>query len=270
MSKNNFKKILILNEQHHSNIGGTERYVRNLINIFTESDNFYVYEISMFFDENLLKYINNYEYVKQDFFKNLNITNLKKITNKNLFGKLYLWFKLIVPLLKWSAFINKFIKKNSIDYVIDNTVNIPNGLMFISKRTKCVWIQHFDASNYIEKNIFTKVFRKILSFIFCVKNRFKIENVVVYSDNDKKSFIDKKLISKHANFFSIPLSCSSKEEIKYRLDNIDEKIRHKSQIAYIGRLNESQKNISFLKKIVDSSERERERERWKNKNKCLW
>lgn len=108
------KKILILNDKHHSNIGGTETYTKNLIKILN-ANNHKVFEINFFSEKSeTLSEIPNYQ----------NIVHKIKFhpISLKVFNLPFMLFKLILKTLKFNKLVNKTIKNKKIDIVIDNTV----------------------------------------------------------------------------------------------------------------------------------------------------
>ena len=208
-----YKKILILNEYHHTEIGGKERYVRHLIDILTRN-NFKVYEMNMYKKiTNSTFSHKNYSYIES----NIHNNHLIKPTNKNKIDQLIFYTKLIIAYIKWKHEVKKIIKKENIEVVIDNTYNSP--ISFV-KSVKYIWVQHLDFPIYtniflsfLSKNIFTKMFGKIGRNILGIKNRLNFPNIVTYSKEDESLLIrykEKWHLDRHNKSRYYPIALSSK------------------------------------------------------------
>lgn len=129
------KNILILSDRHHSNIGGTETYTKKIIEILTGKGHT-IFEINFFKQKN--DFIN-----KRKNYENIN-HKIKfppiKLKNINLIFSI---FKFMWSSVKFCRLINKTIKKQKINIVIDNTVK---SIPYIKKKkVDYIWIAHFDV-----------------------------------------------------------------------------------------------------------------------------
>ncbi|WP_027124264.1 glycosyltransferase family 4 protein [Mycoplasmoides pirum] len=229
------KKILILNSKPHFNHGGIETYSTHLINFFLEKK-YKVFEISQLPEKNFLEdFDENFYFIYHDFYN-------KSKLNKKKYSYFLTYFKLFWISVKVNKLAKKIIKKYNIDVVIDN--NFATYITFV-KNVKYIWVQHYDW-NIIRGKKIISFLRKILF----VKNRLLYPNIVVYSSFDKEFLIKYKLINQtKTNIFDIfpGFFLDNKKN-----QNID--LSSKTQVAYLGRLDDKQKNINFLKKIVDKAE----------------
>ncbi|WP_033159848.1 glycosyltransferase family 4 protein [Mycoplasmoides alvi] len=239
------KKILILTHHNSNDIGGIERYVKNLIEIFT-SNSYLVYEINIFSEKKYLNFAkHNYNYIYTPFFEKLNLKNKEKeISNKNIWKKIFYYFKFYLCELKNCFFIKKFVKQNKIDIVINNNFSTP---LFFNKNTKYIWVQHFDEKIYSSISMFQKIIRKLLF----IKNVLHYPNLVLFSQKDTKIFIEKKMVKKNTNIKDIVPAINFPIATSIPNWNID--FNKKLNISYIGRMENGQKNISFLNEIVELS-----------------
>ncbi|WP_027124294.1 glycosyltransferase, partial [Mycoplasmoides pirum] len=158
------KNILIINENIHIKIGGIETYSANLINILLKN-NFKVFEFSLK-NSSVSKVEKNYVLIKNKIFNKINFKN--KLINNFLYT------------LKLNKYINKIIKQNKIDVVIQNNFIFP--VSKFKKNVKYIWIQHFDWSFYLSEKSKLKFW---LKKIFNLKNNFSYPNIVVFNKIDK-------------------------------------------------------------------------------------
>ncbi|WP_033160225.1 glycosyltransferase family protein [Mycoplasmoides alvi] len=179
------KKILIINVKPHTEIGGIETYSKKLINLFLKQ-NFQVFELPCSFD-------NTWNEVDSS---NSN-DNYHLLTNTTFWNKT--WKNLIGPFfntIKKNKFINKVIRENKIDIVVQNNFSFPK-LKFLPN-VKYVWVQHFDWWFY-KSNKYAAFIKKILN----IKDNFLFSNIVVYTKKDKDYLLAKKLVKNNTNIYSI-------------------------------------------------------------------
>ncbi|WP_036448957.1 glycosyltransferase, partial [Mycoplasmoides pirum] len=214
-------------------------YTKNLINIFTKN-NYFVYEINVYSEKkNLFCSSNgNYEFVHTKYFENLNLKkDLNNKKTRNLFKRFFIFFKLYLCEIKNAFFIKKFIRLHNIDIVINNNFSTP---IWFNKFSKYIWIQHFDSQVYL-LSFWNKILRK---FLF-INNPLKYPNIVFFTKKDFDYFLSKKMINnKKTNSFYISPSIPRDKNLNFKNFN------NKTQITYIGRLENKQKNINFLNEIV--------------------
>ncbi|WP_027124267.1 glycosyltransferase [Mycoplasmoides pirum] len=179
------KNILIINKRNHTKIGGIETYCKELINILIKN-NFKVFEFSENnFDSKITK--KNYVLIKNKIFNKINFKN--KLINNFLYT------------LKLNKYINKIIKQNKIDVVIQNNFIFP--VLKFKKNVKYIWIQHSDWPFYLsEKNKFKFWLKKI----FNLKNNFSYPNIVVFNKIDKFFLKSNKIVKEKINV--VPISTS--------------------------------------------------------------
>lgn len=231
------KNILILNDRHHSNIGGTETYTKKIIKILTDNGH-KVFEINFFKQKNDFKNrIKNYEHIDHKIkFPLINLKNINLI---------FLIFKFIWSNLKFCRLISKTIKSKKISIVIDNTVK---SIPYIKrKKIDYIWIAHFDITKlcYEEKKVTTK----FIKFIALRPNKFKYKKIILFTQKDKEALlkINKKI--KPENIFTCPLAHKNLLEINNF--NIQDKIEKANKVVWAGRIDQNQKNINFIAKIAE-------------------
>lgn len=229
------KNILILNDNHHSNIGGTETYTRKIIEILTEK-NHKVFEINFLKQKNYFKEkIKNYEHINHKI-------EFSLIKSKNIYS-IFLIFKFLLSTWKFCRLINKTVKTKKISVVIDNTVK---SIPYIKKKkVDYIWVAHFDIIklyNEEQKN-------KFIKRLAIRQNKFKYRKIVVFTEKDKNELIKKNKKMKSENIFTCPLAHKNLSEINSF--SVFEKIDNAKNIVYIGRIDQNQKNIEFIKKIAE-------------------
>lgn len=228
------KRILIINDNHHSIIGGTENYTYKLIKIFTNL-NHNVFELNLKYKNSDL-ILNNYENIKHK------INKLeRKSTNFILF-----WFASFINYLKFNLLIHKILKKKNIDIVIDNSQYASYKFLKPSNKKKFIWVSHNDI---------TKIYNQQKSFWYKIKmiislksNRLYFNKIIVFSEIDKKWLLNNNKKIRANNVLICPLAHKSYEKINNF--NIEEKLRTAKNIVSMGRLEQNQKNISFIAKIA--------------------
>lgn len=230
------KNILILNDNHHSNIGGTETYTKKIIKILTEK-NHKVFEINFLNTKKDFKEkIKNYEHINHRI-------KFKLIKSKNIYS-IFLIFKFMLSTWKFCRLINKTIKKQKISVVIDNTVK---SIPYIKKKkVDYIWVAHFDIIKLYNEGKKGRLIKRLAAR----QNKFKYKKIVVFTEKDKNELIKANKKIKSENIFTCPLAHKNLSEINSF--NVFEKINNAKNIVYIGRIDQNQKNIEFIKKIAEN------------------
>lgn len=229
------KNILILNDNHHSNIGGTETYTKKIMEILTKN-NHKVFEINFLKQKNdFKKKIKNYEHINHKI-------EFPLIKSKNIYS-IFLIFKFILSTWKFCRLINKTIKSKKINIVIDNTVK---SIPYIKrKKIDYIWIAHFDIIKLYNEEKENRFIKRLA----IRQNKFKYKKIVVFTEKDKNELIKINKKIKPENIFACPLAHQNLSEINSF--SVCEKINNAKNIVYIGRIDQNQKNIEFIKKVAE-------------------
>ena len=216
-------KILILTEHTHNRIGGIETYTRLLMDYFHSLG----HEIAEFsLDLNFNKVIEGEKpfvkqlYVRDKKYKTCSL-QLKKLTKKiEICSKDY-------------------------DLIINQINNVPWSKNVYSSE-KWIFIQHFSYRFYKQEFIMGKFLAPIIYFgmwLFKFKNpinRFK--NIVVFSEKDIQE-----LKIKTTKTFVVPLA---KYSINEMINFQTNKITKTDKFLFLGRIDNSQKNVKFVQKTI--------------------
>ncbi|MDK2819761.1 MAG: glycosyltransferase family 4 protein [Mycoplasmataceae bacterium] len=215
-------KILILTEHMHNRLGGIETYTRLLMDYFYKEG----HEVSEFsFDLDSLMVLEDEKY----FIKQLHRRDIK--------------FRKLLDLRK----LTKKIENISKDYdLIINQINNAPWSNNIYKSEKWIFVQHFSSNFFKQHYIAGKFLAPIIYFgmwLFKIKNPFKnFQNHVVFSKSD----LDQLKIKKGKTFI-IPLAKYTVAEIN---DFQKNKLSRNDKFLYIGRIDNRQKNVNFIQKII--------------------
>lgn len=231
------KRLLILNYEHHSNLGGTERYTKNLIDVLIDKGH-KVFEIDFHpFQKKYLNENKNYEHIDHK------IKMPKR--NNRIINLPFIIFKFFWNTFKFNKLINKTIKNKKIDIVIDNTTDtIP---YIKKKKVSYIWIAHFDIIKIYNEQ--KRLISKFKRWITLRPNKFKYKKIIVYTKNDKNALIniDKKINSN--NIYFCPLAHKNLSEINNF--NLQEKVEKAKKIVWLGRIDDNIKNIKFITKLAE-------------------
>lgn len=225
-------KILIINENHHSCIGGIEIYSKKLFDLFLSLGH-NVFEYSFNINPEKIGESEN----------NKNIVNLNdkgKKSNRKLTIK-----EKRVTIKKAVLEIAKI--QNEYDLIINQTANV-KWPKEIYKNSKWLYVQHFNPSFYKQKFILGRFLAPVIYWgmhIFGIKNPFNyFQNFIFFSKQDAVILNKKK-----KNHWIISLAATTNEkiiEIKKRKKNSFNK-----KLIYFGRIDTKQKQI---KKMIKFSE----------------
>lgn len=232
-------KILIISENRHNTAGGIEKYNNNLINIFSDHGHT-VDEFSFHFRPE-----------KPEIFE-----QNKKVQMVNE----TLPFQKISTIKRWQL-ISRFKKKileieKEYDVVINSTNNI-SWPKYIYRQKRWIYVQHFNKDFYLQKYIAGKFLAPIIYFgmsLFGIKNPFKkFQNIVFFTEDEKKDFIKNDNKNNTKKFFCIPIGVYKEAEIKQfsQKINYDNKTEN---FVYFGRIDNYQKRIKMVNKIFDKSQ----------------
>lgn len=87
--------------------------------------------------------------------------------------------------VKFCRLINKTIKKQKINIVIDNTVK---SIPYIKKKkVDYIWIAHFDVIKLYNEQ--KKLTTKFIKFMALRPNKFKYKKIVLYTQKDKEALL---------------------------------------------------------------------------------
>ncbi|MGL4768972.1 MAG: glycosyltransferase family 4 protein [Mycoplasmoidaceae bacterium] len=236
------KKILIISWALCPNIGGVEKYVDNLIKLFTNKG----FTIDIYITD----YINletRKEY--KEYYPNINIIfgnskNLKNWVLKNRFLISFCW---LFRIIKTRFLFNKFFNNIDYDFIIDNTAF---NFSKLRKNKKALFIIHMDISNLlneklknykifeIKKIIYYIIFQKIIKVSESLKD---YSNIVLFSEKDKLILENSKDIKKWQKIFHSFCSIKNPEHnSEYNLYG---------NIISILRFSNTEKNLIFLDEV---------------------
>ncbi len=226
------KKILIISLKKHNNFGGIENYNRKLSAILNAND----YDVSEFYFMDNICGIEDVRYIHPVFNPDILAMHTKYLTVKNPIKRMYIMFKIHIKIRK---FIYSIYSKY--DLIIDCT-----SVYFKKFKNKenYIWVQHANPNYYYGQNsnmLYSIKFKIFNILLFKTLNPFdKAKNIVLY-DAFNKDVIKRK---QNIRYHCIPL-CSYNE--KYILNNKhDYQLSKHTKIIYMGRINQTAKNVNFL------------------------
>ncbi len=127
-----------------------------------------------------------------------------------------------------------------------------------SKTNKCIWVQHFFLGLFDGKHLSKyKTIERLINWWTnkASKNRYNVlyshKNIVLFDENNKKHLNLERFKTNEFNIFTSMLSEYDKEYIESQ-----KAIQIKDRIydfIYIGRINNIQKNITFINKVFKNS-----------------
>lgn len=229
-------KILLIIPHKLDKIGGVSNYNKLLIKLFEK----------------------NGSQIKQLVLSDIDYDYIPKFDKKILKNKIY-WKKF----LNNKSLIKKFIYRykcikisrkiiNKIDFSEFDLIIDSSNLFFnkLAKKINYFWVQHGHPSYYngkVYKNFLKRIGIFTLNIIANIKNPFINNRNVVLFDTFN-SPLNK---NKNVNYFFIPISSFTKEEI---INNKNQKIKDikNNNIVFMGRLDNASKNISKLNDIANT------------------
>ncbi|MGY6171931.1 glycosyltransferase [Candidatus Mycoplasma pogonae] len=232
------KKILVFSQRPHTLIGGIEAYAINLFHAFSENPNYEIHET----------YFNN------DTFDAVVSEKLAFTKSQNFFEmhNLKAEAKFFPSSTKNEKRVIRLLKK--VDFVEYDMIIFQNYRFFkMSKKLnlkKAVFVQHLTYDFYEDFCNQNAIIKTIIKLWFTHPysnkyNFFKFSNNVVVFDKANEEYINKKL-NLDKKFYQIAIPYSGKilnsSEIIYS---------KKTNILYSGRIDNFQKNISFLIKAAN-------------------
>lgn len=239
MSNKYLKKVLILNSKTHTELGGIETYSHKLINLFLKNG-YQVFELSqqpVVSEKKINSTLGQYIFVNHNFYKKTKI--------KKTILPFYNSFLLYITSVKVNKLHKKLVKKYKIPIVIDNNFSIK---ISFCKNTKYFWVQHFDAET-IKDSFLKRIIKKIL----LIKNRFNFPAIITYTQKNIDYLIKNKLVNpKKSKIYSIVPGIIIPS-------NTHTHTQTSSEIAFIGRLDNNQKNIQFLNEITKVANKNNEK-----------
>lgn len=225
-------KILIINENHHSCIGGIETYTKKLANLFTQLG----HQVSEF------AFHLNPERIGEAATNN-QIINLNPLKPEQLQSR-SMWQKRIAIKTGVAKILTI---QDQYDLIINQSANVkwPSA---IYQNPKWLYIQHFHPDFYQQKFIAGKFLAPIIRWgmqMVGIKNPFKhFQNFVCYTQADQNRFGFKN----HQRCWNIPLSAFDAKEIKAIRDT--KKPHLNPQLIYLGRIDPMQKQIKKMIKFA--------------------
>ncbi|MGL4769245.1 MAG: glycosyltransferase [Mycoplasmoidaceae bacterium] len=233
------KKVLIIAQRMLPDIGGIEKYIDNLINLFSLENlkiNIYITEIVS----------SKYEKEYKKKYPNVNIIYAKYIKNNNFHFLNNVFFKNFFNIINKKIAFGKFYKKKNYDLIIDNTFF---NFRELRKDKKVYYVQHNSPEIFIKKKI--KLFFLINPKKFILVLRDKIlktslswiyyTNIILYSEKDKIIFEKHRKFSNWQNVFFC-LCCIRKYDIEYNYNS-------RGNIISILRYENEQKNLTFMDEV---------------------
>ena len=144
--------------------------------------------------------------------------------------------------------LDKFKKENKFDLIINNMAHgfrfetIGENEILIQHQTP--WVYQFYFSG-VKNNLISKITGFFSALFVGNKNRMLMHKTVLFYDLSNKKDAEQRFNFKYKNLPTLHLCPVSKKEVQ----NIRYE-KNKSNIVYIGRINQFQKNIKFLVKIA--------------------
>ncbi|MGL5630449.1 MAG: glycosyltransferase [Mycoplasmoidaceae bacterium] len=231
------KKVLIIARKILPDIGGVEKYIDNLINLFS-SENFKIdiYITEIISSEYKIKYKEQYP--------NVNII-YSKISNPKSFQKILLKHY-VFNLLNKKFLFSKFYKKKNYDFIIDNTFF---NFRELRKDKKVIYVQHNSPELFMNKksDLFSLINpRKLISIQFdkilkILSSWMHYSNIIIFSEKDKIIFEKYKKFSNWQNVFFC-LCCIKKYDIEYNYNP-------KGNVVSILRYENGSKNLKFMDEV---------------------
>ncbi len=253
MLKNtNVKKALIIALGRHDTLGGTQNYSIKLINILKEMK----YEITEYSCDLVFESLNG---SLIEGINSINNSSTVKQTHNDFYrGKIYLR-----QLKNANKELKELTSKNDYDIIIDFRQVSKNKKKTIIPVENKVWVQHVSPAVLEGRGVSNKFFEFFLKGYF--KNRnflYPQQNLVLYDEENFNYLDQNKMKSKNVDL--IPLS--HKKDTSAVLPTINF-LDRQFEMGYIGRIEDKQKNISFL--IKSSKYADTEINIWGNGDKKL-
>ena len=229
------KRVLFIENRPDYGLGGIENYNQKLIKILKQNfPNVIIDKCNLLntFDKNDddLENTNKFKSTKHTKW----ISNIK---NQFIFNCL-IGFHLI----SFRKLVYRLVEQNHYDLIIDSTITFFKKL---KDNSNYYWVQHVTPEYYdfsCMKNKFARSITFLASRLFGMRNPIKQNhNIIVY---DKKNLEVAKSLNPTINATDINLS--------YKVPNLvitKDDIKDRKGIIYLGRINQEQKNISFLSKL---------------------
>lgn len=223
------KKALVITYSPNHDFGGTELYSEKVINILKKQK----WEVTEF----SLNLRNEKPKSKT---KHKVVTPLIKVTEKNTLSNLF-------NLKKAKRELDQFKKENKFDLIINN---LGDGFKWEYIPTNEVLIQHYCVEKY-KYGIVSKY--KIINRLACFfsrclvgfKNYLLMHDNVVFFNPDNKTYATKICKKKFNEIETVDLSVLTAKQITTLKEN-----KNRKSLIYVGRLDNTQKNIKLLVKIA--------------------
>ncbi len=225
------KKALIIAVVAHNTIGGTQNYSIKLINILKKM-NYEVTEYScdLLFENPNGELIGGVETIRN--------SSIPKNTS-NLFYKGFIYQQ---QLKKSTKELGQLILKNNYDIIIDFRQTLDKNEKQAIPTENKVWVQHVSPGVLEGRHITNKFLEPFTIMYFKNKNILYNQKNMILFDKENLNYLDKNKINTK-NIDLIPLSHKINfEEMNGKIEFLDRKF----EIGYIGRIENQQKNISFL------------------------
>ena len=225
-------KILIINENHHSCIGGIETYTKKLANLFTQLGH-QVSEFAFHLNPELIG-----EAATNNQIINLNPLKPEQLQSRSM------WQKRIAIKTGVAKILTI---QDQYDLIINQSANV-KWPKKIYQNPKWLYVQHFHPDFYKQKFIAGKFLAPIIRWgmqMVGIKNPFKhFQNFVCYTQADQNRLGFKN----HQTCWNIPLSAFDAKEIRAIRDTKKPNIKH--QVLYVGRIDPMQKQIKKMIKFA--------------------
>lgn len=231
------KKVLIISLNQVEKQSGIEGYNSQLVNILNEMN----YEVDEF------------TFIKSEEFNNSILKNrFFYCTNDQFLNKGWL-FRNLTYRKQLIKEVNALTKNNQYDIIINSTNCSIKKLCW---QKNYIWVQHFDSNfihysnlhasinDYIKGTIF-----RILLWCYGLKTPLNnSKNIVTFYNG----FIQNKFIKNKINYFYIPIAKYEFDGNSLNINDIDYSTKLTSNLLYVGRIENKQKNLSFLTNIFSN------------------
>ncbi len=241
------KKVLFLSLANYKTLGGTQNYNYKLIKLFLSLE----WEVTEY-----NCWLGNDKVVRES------LPNVKEISN-NPIGDTSSRYKEGRGFMKQvktsNVQIAKHLESNQYDLIIDArqhpfTWKKKWGEDF-TKKDNCIWVQHFCIGLYDGEYLSKSRFAKSMIYLYTNKlnkNRYNVmyshKNVVLFDVNNLKSI-------KNSRFKISPSlhTCMLAEYDSKYISKQKQNIKKDIDFIYVGRINDVQKNISYINKIFTNT-----------------
>ena len=227
------KKVLLIEISPDFEMGGTQKYNHQLINIINNNfNNVQIDQVCAFpgLQKNNKSELCNYFYIKP--FK------ISRIPNQ------YNFLEWGINILKMRKIVYDLNRKNHYDLIIDSTFST---FKKIYKNNNYLWIQHM-APEFYSSEIYKPFKRQIVKigkWFFGIKNNLLLaKNLILFSELDNTYVKNHRLDSFNSWCINLSTKISNWSKIDF-----EESLFLRKNIIYFGRIDDSQKNVSLINSI---------------------